>query len=171
VSVLTERHAAKPPSEGASLADIEAVYRTQYARFVAVAAMLCRDAELGRDAVQDGFAGAIRARASYRGGGSLEGWLWRIVVNAAHSAARRPRRLADVHDVEQAPAVSPEPDAGLALLSELPARQRAVLFLRYYAELDYRTIAEVLDMQVGTVGSTANAALAGLRRRMTGSDP
>ena len=46
-----------------------------------------------------------------------------------------------------------------------------MLFLRYYAELDYRTIAEVLDMQVGTVGSTASAALAVLRRRMTEGDP
>jgi DNA-directed RNA polymerase specialized sigma24 family protein len=117
--LLTERHTAQRPSEGASLAEIEAVYRAHYARFIAVAAMLCRDPELGRDAVQDGFASAIRSRASFRGG-SLEGWLWRIVVNAAHSAARRPRR--------------------------------------------------VLDMQVGTVGSTANAALTVLRRKMTEGD-
>jgi RNA polymerase sigma factor (sigma-70 family) len=168
--LLTERHTAQRPSEGASLAEIEAVYRTHYARFIAVAAMLCRDPELGRDAVQDGFASAIRSRTSFRGGGSLEGWLWRIVVNAAHSAARRPRRVVSVEGVEDVGAVAADADSGLALLAELPERQRAVLFLRYYAELDYRTIAEVLDMQVGTVGSTANAALAVLRRKMTEGD-
>jgi RNA polymerase sigma factor (sigma-70 family) len=75
-----------------------------------------------------------------------------------------------VEGVEDVGAVAADADSGLALLAELPERQRAVLFLRYYAELDYRTIAEVLDMQVGTVGSTANAALAVLRRKMTEGD-
>jgi len=64
--------------------------------------MLCRDPELGRDAVQDGFASATRSRASYRGGGSLEGWLWRIVVRAAHSTVRRPRRMAAITAVQHA---------------------------------------------------------------------
>jgi RNA polymerase sigma factor (sigma-70 family) len=54
----------------------------------------------------------------------------------------------------------------LGVLGGLPVRQRTVLFLRFYADLDYRTIADVLDIGVGTVGSTLNAALAALRREM-----
>jgi N-acetylneuraminic acid mutarotase len=39
--------------------------------------------ESARDAVQEGFARALRARGQYRGDGSLEGWVWRIVLRAA----------------------------------------------------------------------------------------
>ncbi len=149
---------------GAQLADIEALYRMGHDRFVAVAAVLCGDADNGRDAVQDGFAQAIRSRASFRGEGTLEGWVWRIVVNAARSSARKPwpATVADVPERGQAPAA----EAGVDLLHALPDRQRTVLFLRYYADLDYRAIAEILDVEIGTVGSTLNAALAALRRGM-----
>ena len=62
------------------------------------------------------------------------------------------------------PAEAPE----YALLQALPMRQRTVLFLRYYADMDHRAIADVLQIEVGTVGSTLNAALAALRREMAG---
>ena len=61
-------------------------------------------------------------------------------------------------------------DALRELLAELPERQRTVVFLRFCADLDYRAIAQVLDMRVGTVGATINAALSTLRRRMTTSE-
>jgi RNA polymerase sigma factor (sigma-70 family) len=48
----------------------------------------------------------------------------------------------------------------------LPSRQREALFLRYYADLDYRTVAEVLGIEVGTVSATLNAAHQALRRRL-----
>ncbi|HET7744619.1 MAG TPA: sigma factor-like helix-turn-helix DNA-binding protein, partial [Gaiellaceae bacterium] len=48
-------------------------------------------------------------------------------------------------------------------LAELPERQRLVVFLRYFADLEYRDIAAALDVGVGTVGATLNAAHASLR--------
>jgi hypothetical protein len=39
-------------------------------------------------------------------------------------------------------------------IAALPDRQREVLFLRYYADLDYRTVADVLGIAVGTVSAT-----------------
>ena len=53
-------------------------------------------------------------------------------------------------------------------VSELPERQRLVLFLRYYADLDYRAIASAVGISVGTVGSTLNAAHAALRDALPG---
>jgi RNA polymerase sigma factor (sigma-70 family) len=165
VSAVTEHDQRSGRTSGAPLAEIEAIYRGGYARFVSVAAMLCGDAESGRDAVQEGFARAIRSRSSYRGDGSLEGWIWRIVINAAHSAARQ-RGPAVVSEVSDGAASASPDDHEVALLQALPLRQRTVLFLRYYADLDYRAIADVLGVEVGTVGSTLNAALAALRRGM-----
>jgi RNA polymerase sigma factor (sigma-70 family) len=53
------------------------------------------------------------------------------------------------------------------LLASLPERQRLVLFLRYYADLDYRSIAEAVGIESGTVAATLNQARATLRRMLT----
>ena len=152
---------------GATLADIEDAYRRGFAEFVRVAAALTGDAETARDAVQDAFAEAIRKRRRYRGEGSLDAWLWRAVVNRARNARRRARRrhaaaaVADVPASNGRPTVDPELRATIAAL---PERQRLVLFLRYFGDLDYRAIASALDISEGTVGATLNAAHGALRR-------
>jgi DNA-directed RNA polymerase specialized sigma24 family protein len=38
--------------------------------------------------------------------------------------------------------------------------------LRYYADLDYRAIADVLGIEVGTVSATLSAAHQSLRKRL-----
>src|SRR6478735_7389923 len=75
--------------EGASLAVIEAAYRDGFERFAIVAAAIVGSQAGARDAVQDGFAAAIRNRRQFRGDGSLEGWLWHTVVNEARTQRRR----------------------------------------------------------------------------------
>jgi RNA polymerase sigma factor (sigma-70 family) len=47
-------------------------------------------------------------------------------------------------------------------MSMLSERQRLVVFLRYYADLDYATIAEALSISSGTVGATLTTARAAL---------
>jgi DNA-directed RNA polymerase specialized sigma24 family protein len=50
-------------------------------------------------------------------------------------------------------------------LRALPERQRVAVFLRYWADLD-RSFAEVLEIEVGTVSATLNAAHQSLRRSL-----
>ena len=45
----------------------------------------------------------------------------------------------------------------------LPERQRLAVFLRYWADLEYRAIAEVLEVEVGTVSATLSSAHQSLR--------
>jgi RNA polymerase sigma-70 factor (ECF subfamily) len=52
------------------------------------------------------------------------------------------------------------------LVAALPERQRLVLFLRYYADLDYRRIAEILGVRIGTVSASLHAAHGTLRRAL-----
>src|SRR5260221_2052400 len=49
-------------------------------------------------------------------------------------------------------------------VAALPERQRLAVFLRYYADLDYRAIGTVLGVEVGTVSATLSAAHTTLRR-------
>jgi RNA polymerase sigma factor (sigma-70 family) len=150
------------------LDEIEAIYRLRYPVFLRVASAITGDVELGADAVQDGFAGAVRSRRRYRGG-SLDAWLWAAVVNAARTSRPRYVRGAESEATAlAAPATDQHPrsDAIREAIAGLPERQRLVLFLHYFADLDYRAIAEAVGIQPGTVGATLNAARTALRKTL-----
>jgi DNA-directed RNA polymerase specialized sigma24 family protein len=68
-------------SRGADLDAIEALYRARLGDFLRMAQGLVGDADTARDIVHDAFVSAVRKRRSYRGDGTLEGWIWRSVVN------------------------------------------------------------------------------------------
>ena len=151
---------------GASLDELEALYRSRFDVFARVAASVTGNSERARDAVQEAFATAVGKRGSFRGDGPLEAWVWRIVLNAARSDVRR-----IIPPVEYDEAVStnghPEEDAELRVaLARLPERQRTAVFLRYYADLDYAAIGEALGISPGTVAATLNAAHTALRSRL-----
>jgi RNA polymerase sigma factor (sigma-70 family) len=153
--------------EEASIQAIEDVYRRQYRRFLRVALALTRGRGQADDAVQEAFARAIRMRAGYRGEGTLEGWLWQILVNVCRDAHRRPAELASLDEPSMLNGQAEEWPELRAAVAALPERQRLVLFLRHYADLDYETIAAVLGVQRGTVAATLHTAHSALRRAMT----
>jgi RNA polymerase sigma-70 factor, ECF subfamily len=151
------------------LAELEALYRRRWAAFARVAVSVSGSVELGKDAVQEGFARAIEQRDQFRGDCPLEAWVWRIIINGARTAGQRA--------VREASEVGPQPETlsgnGHRPLSSvelwvrtLPERQRLAIFLRYWADFDYRAIAEVLEVEVGTVSATLSAAHQALRRSL-----
>jgi len=148
-------------------AAIEGLYRERYVRFRNGVAPVTGSYETAHDAVQEGFARALRASAQYSGHGSLEGWVWRIVLRTAIEQ-RRPDDEVSLDEVDPA-FVEPERDFALtAAVQTLPPRRRLIVFLRYFADLDYRTIAEALAIDEGTVAATlaqAKQALAEILER------
>jgi RNA polymerase sigma-70 factor (ECF subfamily) len=151
-------------SRGASLDELEALYRSRFDVFARVAASVTGDSERARDAVQEAFATAVHKRRSFRGDGPLEAWVWRIVLNAARLDLRRSLPVVE-YDEPAAANGHPERDAELRVaLARLPDQQRTAVFLRYYADLDYAAIADALEISPGTVGATLNAARKTLRR-------
>lgn len=147
----------------AFIEEIEAVYRRRGADFFRFALARTGDRERALDAVQEGFARSIRSRATFRGSGPLEAWIARCVINAAKDA----KTNAGTPTVdERGPGATPEVGS-LALIvreavHELPQRQRDVLFLRHYLDLDYTAIAAALGIEIGTVSATLHAARAAL---------
>jgi RNA polymerase sigma-70 factor, ECF subfamily len=144
------------------LDELEALYRERLQQYTRAAAAIAGDEESGRDAVQEAFANAVRKRRRFRGEGDLEAWVLRIVVNAARDARRR--RLRRMEHPEPVATRAEELGLPLELLTE---RQREVLFLHYYADLDYLTIARALGISAGTVGATLSAARQTLRSAIT----
>lgn len=152
--------------EPVSLTELSNIYERRYVRFLRVAEAIVGEVEFARDAVQEAFVRLIGSRQAYRGEGSIDGWVWRTVVNTARNARRdASTRQNEAPAIETAETNGHAPDAAVrALLASLPERQRLVLFLRYYADLDYRSIAEVLEIQPGTVGATLNQAHSAMER-------
>jgi RNA polymerase sigma-70 factor (ECF subfamily) len=150
---------------------IEAVYRRRYGEFFRVAVAILRDEQLAEEAVHEAFVRALRHRRGFAQRGSLEAWLWRIVVNEArrHRVVETKMPVlplaADQEDTVTTNGHGEHTVLSVAVAS-LPERQRLALFLRYYADLDYRRIAKILRIEVGTVSATLHAAHASLRRAL-----
>jgi RNA polymerase sigma factor (sigma-70 family) len=150
--------------------EIEMVYLSRFNQFCSVANAILHDRERAKDAVQDAFVAALRRRRQWRGEGSLDAWLWRAVLNAARDRRRKHEAIlvpetARVTPVEPATSLH-EPGDLADALAELTERQRLVLFLRYYGDLEYRQIAETLDVRPGTVAATIHQAQEHLRHRL-----
>ena len=104
----------------------------------------------------------------------------RILVNLAlDDARRRTRCAAELGWAEDSPVEArangaSAVDSGLsdtrmeliAGLRMLPARQRAILILRYYEDLSEAQVAHLLSCSVGTVKSTASRGLSRLREAL-----
>jgi RNA polymerase sigma-70 factor (ECF subfamily) len=146
---------------------LEQLYRSGYQRFFRLAFAVTGSREGAADAVQEAFVRAIRSRSTLREPGALEGWVWRTVLNAALTQRSTRVRAAEVGQpfVPELPAdESAEWPELRALVAALPERQRSVLFLRHYADLDYEQIAVVLGIARGTVAATLTHAHAALRK-------
>jgi RNA polymerase sigma factor (sigma-70 family) len=158
-----------PPKGTDLMIAIEAVYRQKFAAFHRVAINITGDPELARDSVQEAFARAIRRRADFRGDGALEGWIWRTVINAARDQCRVAKRTVPAEQIAELP----DPTASRrqdhaedhlrGRIAALPERQRTTLFLRYYADMSYSDIGAALEITIGTVSATLNAAHRALR--------
>lgn len=95
--------------------------------------------------------------------------MWRLLVNAALAARRRRvarREESQASEVASTNGHAPDESGVRAWVAALPERQRLAVYLRYYADLDYRAIAEALDVEVGTVSATLSSAHQALRRSL-----
>jgi RNA polymerase sigma-70 factor (ECF subfamily) len=148
--------------------EVEQVYRSRLPELWRVAAAVSGSRDAAPDLVQEAFVRAVRQIDSFRGDGPLEAWVWRIVVNIARNARRETATVALPEELPGQSLSSPDDMQGelAAAISRLSERQRFVVFLRYYADLDYATIAEVLAVSSGTVGATLAAARTRLARAL-----
>lgn len=102
---------------------------------------------------------------------AVEGYVRRTLINTRTSQWRR-RRI-DEYATDELPEV-PHPTSDVAeqqaqrdavwqAILRLPARQQAMVVLRYYEDLSEAQTAEIMGVSVGTVKSAVSRALAKLR--------
>jgi RNA polymerase sigma-70 factor (sigma-E family) len=146
-------------------------------RLFTMAVLLCgRHRAEAEDLLQGVLERAYRRWAGICREGDPERYARRMLVNASVDrwrAMRRTRdlpvrtRLSDSAVADRAAEVD-DRDLLLRALATLPARQRAVIVLRYLEDLSEAQTAAVLGCTTGTVKSQASRALARLRELTAG---
>ncbi|MDZ5622887.1 SigE family RNA polymerase sigma factor [Nocardioides sp. HM23] len=148
------------------------LFAVLWPRLYRMAVAVAGDAGAAEDAVQTAFGKAYASWSRVRRADHVEAYVRRMVINEILGARRAgwfrrelPRETVETGRVSVAhdDAVA-DRDAVWAAVRALPARQRAVIVLRYYEDLSEEQIAAALGCSRGTVKSQASAALANLRR-------
>ena len=174
--------ALKRQDNGAS----EQMVRAYGGRMLAMAQRLMGDRAAAEDCVQEAMLQAFRRIDSFEGRSSLSTWLLRITVNAAlmrlrtrqHGSEISIDHLQPVFDAHafrtgeawDAPADMERSVYGKQLktlvrtkINELPERYRVVLMLRDIEELDTSQVAEILEINEGTVKVRLHRARSALK--------
>jgi RNA polymerase sigma-70 factor (sigma-E family) len=143
-------------------AGFEEVFARERVAMVRLAYLMVGSEQVAEEVVQDAFVQVLERWVRVDNPGA---YLRRCVVNGCIAQHRR-RRLASRLPPPGAPSAELGADHTLDALRRLSAPRRAVVVLRYYADLTQDEIAEALGMKVGTVKSTLHRALAELREAL-----
>lgn len=123
------------------------------------------DADAAGEVTQQVFLKLMREMTRFRGDAAFSTWLYRLVVNACVDRSRSRRR----DPIGEDPSVLDRVARGLSheelfarrevaasvqrAIAMLPAKLRAAILLRYFEDLSYAEMANVLNCSMGTVAS------------------
>ncbi|NPV58496.1 MAG: sigma-70 family RNA polymerase sigma factor [Actinobacteria bacterium] len=130
------------------------------------------------DVCQEVFVLLLRKLGSFRGEAKFSTWLYRVSLNACHDYARKSRRNVslsespgdDLPEIEQrladegadAPEASMEraevQKAVREAIARLPFKFKEIIYLHDISGYNYKEVAEILDISLGTVKSRLNRA-------------
>jgi len=143
---------------------------------------LVDSAEDAQDVVQEAFLHAYQSLDRFKGESQFFTWLYRIAVNSAIGLKRKQRIVVSLHIDREGQGGVPEPhdvselsqpDLVLeradeewriqAALNRLSPEHRAVLILKDLEDQQYETMAEILQVPIGTIRSRLHRARLELR--------
>ena len=145
------------------------VYKTAY--------LMLGSADEAEDVLQEVFLQVHKSLSTFQPSkGAFTTWLHRITVN--HCLNRRRKRhlsILPLDDISRTSLTdhSPSPEGRLGekevvqqALSRLSEKLRTVVILRYYWDLSYAEVAQILNIPVGTVKSRLYLGLKTLRKKL-----
>jgi RNA polymerase sigma-70 factor (sigma-E family) len=151
-------------------ADFTAFAEQASAPLLHTAWLLTGDHHAAHDLTQMALVKTYLAWPRVRSDGALA-YARRILVNERTDSWRRRRREVVVEEPPDSPSddvsdVVADRDEIVQMLAGLPDQQRRVIVLRYYLDLSEQSVADLLNISVGSVKSAASRGLAALRAEL-----
>ena len=149
----------------------EMIIRTHSRTLFAIAYGILQNREEAEDVVQDALVKAWKTRWRVREPEKFSAWLAAIARHRAHDVFRKRRHVPfleqTVEPIESEPTNTIELDQQLnSALATLPELHRAALTLRYFEEMDYRSIENTLGLTNGALRGILGRALASMREQL-----
>ena len=155
----------------------EQAVRPLLRRGAAYAVSFLRERREAEDAVQQATLQAWQRRAQFDGRRPFKTWWFAILRNHCLDELRRQKRAPTAIGGDDADPSVPADESALdrlaleTAMARLPEMQREVLQLRYFGDLTYQELAQVLDIPAGTVMSRLHLARKALATLMTTEEP
>ena len=158
-----------------SVGDFGEFYRREYGRAVVTIALALGDRDRAEEVVQEAFSRAYRRWRSVGRMDRPDAWVVVVALNAERRRFRRDSRTVPptetrVSAVDHASMVVARV-AVTEALAELTDRQRAVVVLRYLADLPFADVAAALGCAEGTARATLHQAMQKLRVELADEEP
>jgi len=147
------------------------IIRTHSRALFAIAYGILQNREEAEDAVQDALVKAWKSRWRVRNPEKFPAWLCMIARHRARDVFRKRRRV-PLSDEISAQIESEGTDTSVldrqlhSALAALPELHRSALVLRYFEEMDYRTIENMLGLTNGALRGILGRALAAMRKQL-----
>lgn len=151
----------------------EKLYRLYSGKLFLMCLKYSDDQQEAEDTLQDGFLKIFEKIDSYKGTGSFEGWMSRIMINTAISRQKQKRLFLTISDdypeVEdfELPSESIDLEVLLGTIQELPQKYRMVFNLFVLDGYSHKEIADMLDISEGTSKSNLSRARDLLKRKLS----
>lgn len=156
--------------------DQELLYRRYSPALYTTSLQYTGNDEEARDVLQEGFVKVFNNLSQYKGDGSFEGWMRRIIINTALEKFRRRYALYRVDDIDciDEPEANPDTEdyAGLEamdlleIVRELPPKYRMVFNLYAIEGYSHKEISEMMKISEGTSKSNLSRARGILQRKL-----
>jgi len=149
----------------------EMIIRTHSRTLFAIAYGILQNREEAEDVVQDSLVKAWKTRWRVRDPEKFPAWFCTIARHRAHDMVRKRRLVPFPHETfetsETKTVNATAMDQQLhAALTALPELHRAAVTLRYFEEMDYRTIENTLGLTNGALRGILGRALASMRKQL-----
>ena len=155
---------------------VETCFQEYGERLYNTACFLLGDSHAAEDLCQSAFCELYKSIDRFEGRSSVYTWLHRIMLNLYYKQLRKRAKERRLLESVPPPEVSgqslPEPDSVVLkgtvreMVEALPTAHKSVIILKYFYELSYLQMAEVLDCPVGTIRSRLFHARQEMRRKL-----
>ena len=140
------------------------LYKLYSEQFFVLSLKYCKNRQEAQDNLQDSFLEIFKRIKQYKGKGSFEGWMKRIVINKAIDRYKKEIKKISLEEKQTEVPIEIEENLNIPLdqilssIQNLPTQYRLTFNLYVMDEYSHKEISEMLSISIGTSKSNLHRA-------------